>query len=81
MTLSNEQLNILMKIVEGTTPDSIDCDGCFGRIAEFAELELAHQTIPQAMETVRNHLQNCPCCQDELNALLDALASKQDPSA
>ncbi|MGI9519558.1 MAG: hypothetical protein ACR2NP_21075 [Pirellulaceae bacterium] len=80
MTLSDKQLNILMQIVEGTTPDSIDCDGCFGRIAEFVELELAHKSIPDAMEVVRNHLNNCPCCQDEFNSLLDALANKQEPA-
>ena len=77
MTLSKEQLNILMRIVEGTTPDSIDCDGCFGYIAEFAELELAHKSIPDAMEKVRVHLNNCPCCQDEFNSLLDALNEKE----
>ena len=73
MTISKEQIQSLMQYVEATSEDPLDCDGCFGRIGEFAELHLAGKTVPDAMRCIEAHLRNCPCCKDEFNCLLEAL--------
>lgn len=44
-------------------------------MAEFVEFELRGQQIPVAMSRVQRHLQQCLCCQDEHEALLQALKS------
>lgn len=75
MSLSKTDVRTLVHLVVTTTPDDMDCDGCHGRIAEFAELHLANQTIDQSMQRVEEHLKNCPCCKDEFEALNVALAS------
>lgn len=73
MTISKEQIASLLGLVSSTKQDDLDCDGCYGRLAEFAELHLASQEIPEAMQAVERHLQQCLCCKDEYNALLDGL--------
>ena len=73
MTISKEQIESLMKYVEMTSEDPLDCDGCFGRIGEFAEIHLSGKTIPEAMRCIQAHLHNCPCCKDEFNCLMEAL--------
>ena len=73
MSLTKEQLTGLVGLIDSVEPDELDCDGCFGQIAEFAELHLAGQEVPAAMQAVETHLRQCVCCKDEFNALLKAL--------
>ena len=75
--LNEKQIQLLLDLARSTTPDSMDCDHCFGEIAKFAELELAGRSLPDAMERVRVHLTNCPCCKDEYEMLLEALRGMQ----
>lgn len=71
--LNENQISILLKLARCVTPDAMDCDHCLDEIAKFAELQLSGRTIPEAMECVRTHLANCPCCEHEFQDLLDAL--------
>lgn len=73
MPLTAKQLNALIGVIASTTSDSMDCDGCFDLIAEYAEVHLAGKPIPEALAAVEAHLLNCPCCEHELQALLEAL--------
>jgi predicted anti-sigma-YlaC factor YlaD len=76
--LNEEQIGILLQLTRSVTPDAMDCDHCLCKIAQFAEIELAGRTIPEAMDCVRNHLANCPCCHHEFEDLLAALRIMQD---
>lgn len=78
MALSREQVNNLLDMVVSVESDELDCDGCFGQIAEFADLHLSHREIPEAMKAVETHLHQCLCCKDEFNALLKALQTVED---
>ena len=73
MSLSKEQINSLLGMISSVESDKLDCDDCFGQMAEFAELHLSEQDIPEAMQAVETHLQQCVCCKDEFNALLKGL--------
>jgi len=73
MPLSKQQISTLVSLVVATSDDSMDCDGCFGKIAEFADAKLAGRSLNESMLVVQNHLENCPCCQDEFQALLAAM--------
>lgn len=78
MPLSDKQVATLLSMVIGTEPDSIDCDGCFKHIAEFAEIELAGSEVPDALKAIQRHLEQCPCCKDEFNALIAGLNALDD---
>ena len=70
MPLSNEQIKGLLNLVANVEPDSMNCDGCFGQVAEFAEMKLTGCEIPEALQDVETHMRQCPCCKDEYEALL-----------
>lgn len=74
MSLSKDQVSLLLGMVVSAEPDELDCDGCLGRVAEFAELHVACKEIPEAMKAVEIHLEQCMCCKDEFNALLKGLS-------
>ena len=73
MSLSKKQIDSLLGMIGSVETDELDCDGCFDHIAEFAELHLSKQDIPEAMRAVEKHLQQCVCCKDEFDALLKGL--------
>lgn len=78
MSLSTEQISGLLGMITSVESDELDCDGCFGRIAEFAEYHLSKQDLPDAMRAVETHLQQCLCCKDEFNALLKGLQAIEE---
>ena len=73
MPLSNEQIQGLLGLVANIEPDPMDCDGCFGQVAQFAEIKLRGAEIPEALCDVETHMRQCPCCKDEYEALLAGL--------
>lgn len=75
MTLSLEQIKTLLSIVATTSDDSLDCDDCFSKVAQFVEVELAGLDLCESMSLVKTHLKNCPCCKDEFEALLAAMSA------
>lgn len=84
MMLTQQQFAGLLQMVLTVEPDALGCDDCFGRVAEYAEYQLAHRELPVALQAIGTHLQQCPCCRDEYQALLEglqALASTSDTEA
>ena len=69
MPLSKDQISTLLSLVAGSTEDEISCDGCFDHVAQFVETELAAAELSDSMLLIQNHMKNCPCCNDEYNAL------------
>lgn len=73
MVLSKEKISALLGMISTSQEDSMDCDGCFDHLAEFADTELAGREIPTALRAVEAHLHQCACCKVEYQALLNAL--------
>lgn len=78
MPLTKPQIDSLLGMVESAEQDDLDCDSCFVKVTEFAEAKLASREIPDALKAVEVHLQQCICCQDEFNALMQGLQALQD---
>jgi hypothetical protein len=47
----------------------VGCDECFDRLDEFVELEVAGLDADAAIPGLRAHLDGCPACRDEHDAL------------
>ena len=73
MKLTIEQTKTLLNYIASCKTDDIDCDACFEHMAEFVEHELLGSEISQALLQVERHVDQCPCCDDEHNALVEAL--------
>ena len=78
MPLAAKQISLLLDMIATSKPDSLDCDGCFAQVAEFAEAELLSLDMPDAVRAVETHLKQCPCCRDEYNALLEGLRALEE---
>jgi hypothetical protein len=64
----------------GPVGPEIGCDECFDRLDEFVELELAGLDADTAVPGLRAHLEGCPACREEHDALL-ALAADDRPDS
>lgn len=73
MTLTKEQIHDLLRLIDLTREQEIDCDECLSRIAEFVERELCGKSVSDALEAVRHHLQICPECREEYEVLQRAI--------
>ena len=73
MLVSYGQVIQLLESIAIATPDSLDCDGCFELVAEFADAEKRGDELSDSLKLVQNHLQQCACCAYEYEALLEAI--------
>lgn len=61
----------------GPTGREVGCEECFDRLDEFVELELAGADADVAVPGLRAHLDGCPACREEHDALV-ALVTEGD---
>lgn len=73
MPLSPQEVKWLVEAALETREDEIGCDDCLARVADYAERQLAGRELPEALRLVEAHLAGCYECQEEYEALRDAL--------
>ena len=61
----------------GPAGPEVGCEECFDRLDEFVELELAGLDADAAVPGLRAHLDGCPACREEHEALV-ALVREDD---
>jgi len=67
----------LVTVALNTLPDEIGCDECFQEVDRFVELQLAGMDAAHAMPLVQAHLDRCPDCREEYEALLHAMEANE----
>jgi hypothetical protein len=58
----------------GPTGPEVGCEECFELLDEFVELELAGQDADAKLPGLRAHLEGCPACREEHEALHELVA-------
>src|SRR5512147_1245316 len=71
--LSNEAVLGFLRVLETAENEEISCDELFVKLDEYVEREVDKKDAAQLMPVVRDHLDKCPECCDEYEALLDVL--------
>ena len=56
-----------------TRPDEIGCAECFEHLDRYVDARLSGHDTARAMPFVQAHLDRCPDCREESDALLTAL--------
>ncbi len=56
----------------------LSCDECFERIDRHVELQLAGLDADGAVPGMRAHLEGCPACREDHDALVAWLAAQPD---
>ena len=74
MKLNAKQLKTLIRMsLSARDDDTIGCDGCYELMEQFAQAELDGREVPDGLEAVRAHLDQCQCCRAEYEALMAGL--------
>lgn len=74
MRFSHDDLDELLRLVDLTRAEEIDCTEFLHRVAGYVErLGGQELEVPPGYEDVAHHLRVCPECTEELDALCRAL--------
>lgn len=75
MSLSPQQVDRLLKKLQQTREVEMTCPECLDELDKYTQQVLDGETIDGLMLSVREHLDDCPCCTGQLNLVLDTLQS------
>jgi hypothetical protein len=70
MSITFEDLRKLLALIEATVEEEIDCEELLGRLAGYVERLGPDGSPPPGYDDVVQHLQVCPECCEEVEALL-----------
>ncbi len=71
--LSAQQIAGFLDLIGQTREHEFTCGECLEHVAEFAERELAGRPRDVAMQSVDQHLVQCPECREEYETLRQLL--------
>ncbi len=72
MKPSREQLRDILRTVAATEPREINCEELLARVGAYLESATPGGELPRELELVAQHLEVCPECRDEYEALVVA---------
>ena len=72
MDPTREQLAALARQLAATAPEEINCDTVLDRVAAYLEATADDADIPAELTIVGQHLEVCPACLEEFQALVRA---------
>jgi hypothetical protein len=71
--LQDEVIVKFLRILEDVRDEEMSCDEMFVRLDEFVETEVNSHDAEKLMPLLREHLDMCPDCDEEYEALLTVL--------
>ena len=71
--LPQETVLGIMRVLETLPDEHINCDDLYARLDEYVEREVDKKDAAQIMPIIREHLDVCPECCEEYEALLEVL--------
>ncbi len=77
MKPTHEQLRELLRVVAATRPQEIDCEQFLTRVAAYLET-IGDQALLPELDIVAQHLEVCPECSEEFDALVSTHKSLRE---
>lgn len=77
--MSPQDMQNLLRRLEMTQEEEYSCDEAHELMDQFAEMVMRGEDAAQIMPLVQHHLEMCPDCAEELEALLAILKANQTP--
>ena len=71
--LPNQAVLGFLRVLESVREEEVPCDEVYTKIDEYVEREVDKKDAAKLMPLVREHLDLCPECCEEYEALLDIL--------
>jgi hypothetical protein len=73
MALNSEQVDRLLKMIELTREVELTCPECLDELDKYTQRILDGVPIDGILRDVREHLEACPCCNDQFKLVLETL--------
>jgi hypothetical protein len=77
-SLSNEAVLGFLNVLEHVRADELSCKEIYKKLDEYVELEIKKEDAAHIMPLIREHLDLCPECCDEYEALLEVTAKSKE---
>jgi len=71
--LPNEAVLGFLRVLEDVREEEIPCGEIYSKLDEYVEREVSKKDAAQLMPLIREHLDVCPECCEEYEALLNVL--------
>ena len=79
--LPNEAFLEILRVLERAHDEDMSCSQLYEKLDEYVEREMSKKDAAELMPLIREHLDFCPDCCDEYEALLDVLNKSSQNSA
>jgi hypothetical protein len=73
MALNSEQIAVLLQMIQNTHEVELSCPECLDELDKYAQGILDGMAIDGVLQRVREHLEACPCCNDQFKLVLETL--------
>jgi hypothetical protein len=76
--MRDEVILRFLTVLEKARADELSCDDLYTRLDEFVETQVKSKDAAKIMPLIREHLDMCPDCCEEYEALLTVLENTQE---
>jgi hypothetical protein len=76
--MPNEAVLGFLRVLEEVRADELDCDEIFSKLDEYVERQVDKHDAAQLMPFIREHLDICPECCEEYEALLKVVEEAEE---
>jgi len=76
--LPNEAIHGFLRVLEQVREEELSCKEINLKLDEYVELEIRKEDAPHIMPLIREHLDLCPDCCEEYEALLDVVEKTEE---
>ena len=73
LRIDKDKFQQMLKVIEQTRPDELSCDEIANLLCQFSEVVQAGGNAASLMPLIEHHLQICPDCREEFEALMRVL--------
>jgi len=77
-SMPNEAVLGFLRVLEQVRVEELSCKEIYKKLDEYVELEIKKEDAAHIMPLIREHLDLCPDCCDEYEALLDAVEKSSE---
>lgn len=74
--MATKKTKALLDMLLQTEDFESNCDDCFQRMAEFAEVQLEGKSVPESLKAIEEHMARCSECRQEFEALKTAIEAE-----
>ena len=75
MALNSEQIGRLLTMIAQTRDVELTCPECLDELDKYTQSILDGMPLSGVLHRVREHLEACPCCNNQYKLILETLRS------